>query len=131
MNSNMKMIQDFDRVLVEDYEPFQIMIIHFNGSFDGDMVANGDVIVSRDKMFLFNIVLDPTNVLFTYDGNFRIKKSFAYIDGKSNYIMTKKESDEFQSVLLTYFDGRSSKYTDYNRNNKTKPFRKTILRKRS
>ena len=126
----MKLFQSFDKVFIENFEPFQFMTIHFNGSFDGDMVTDGNMVVKRNVLFLYGINPDRTNVLFTYSGNFTIKKSFAYIGNKSNYIVTRKESDDVHTIKSKW-DESTSKYTDFYRTNKRKPYGQTILRKKA
>jgi hypothetical protein len=105
------------------------MIINFNGSFQGDMVANGNLLVKKDQLFIYGVNLDSTNVLFTYDGDFSIKRVYAYIDNINHYIITRKSSDNVNNIKSTW-NLSTSKYTDFYRTNKGKPYRQTILRKR-
>lgn len=126
----MKLFQDFDRVFIQNHEPFQLMIIDFSGSFDGDMVSTGNVIINKNKIILMSVEPDVTGVLFTYSGNLNITKAFAYIDNKKNYIVTKRPSDETHNILAIW-NNSTSKYTDFYRSNKTKPYKQTILRKKA
>ena len=130
MRTNMKIIQDFDKVIIENFEPFQYMIIHYTGSFQGNMVANGNVLIHKNRLFLYAISPDITNILFTYTGNFNIKKTFAYIDNKSNYIVTIKELDNVNTIKSKWNDS-TSRYTDLNRTNKRKSYTQTTLRKKA
>ena len=55
----MNLLQDFDSVYVENYEPITLLEIYYTGSFEGDMVAQSwRSIVKRNRMFLFGIKLD-------------------------------------------------------------------------
>jgi len=130
MRTNMKIIQDFDKVIIENFEPFQYMIIHYSGSFNGTMISDGNILVHKNRLFLYAINPDSTNVIFTYSGNFNIKKSFAYIDNKKKYIVTKKESDNFDAIKSKWNES-TSRYKDFYRNNKRKPHTQTILRKKA
>ena len=47
MNTKMNILQDFDKVIINNFEPFQYMIINFNGSFQGDMVADGNLLLKK------------------------------------------------------------------------------------
>ena len=125
----MRIYKDFNKVYLENYEPSQIIEIFYNGFFSGDMVASGNIILTENKIFLINIELDRTNVLFTYDGNFTIKKTYAYIDGQIKIIRTYSESDDVNTIQSTWNES-TSKYTDFFRTNRRKPYRQTILRKR-
>ena len=129
MKTNMKMIQDFNKVIIENFEPFQYMIIDYVGSFEGEMVADGNVLVNRNRLLLYAINPDKTNVLFTYNGNFNIRKSLVYINNKSNYVIVKKESDNV-GAIKSKWNVSTSKYIDFSRTNKHKPYRQTILTKR-
>ena len=129
MNTKMNILQDFDKVIINNFEPFQYMIINFNGSFQGDMVADGSLLVKKDQLFVYDVNLDNTNVLFTYDGNFSIKRVYAYIDNINHYVITRKSSDNVNTIQSTW-NLSTSKYTDFYRTNKGKPYRQTILRKR-
>tara|TARA_Y100001963_G_C6733344_1_gene425010 strand:- start:96 stop:488 length:393 start_codon:yes stop_codon:yes gene_type:complete len=129
MKLNMKLIQDFDRVIIENFEPFQYMFMHYNGSFEGNMVANGNVLIRRNILYFYNIKPDETNVLFTYNGNFNIKKTFIYNKNKRNYILTKKETDDVGGIKSKWNES-TSKYTHFSRTNKYKPYMQTILTKR-
>ena len=129
MKTNMKLFQDFDKVFIQNHEPFQLMIIDFNGSFDGDMVSKGKVIINKNKIILMSVAPDVTGVLFTYIGNLNITKAFAYINNKKNYIITRKESDNVNTIGSKW-DESTSKYTDFYRTNKRKPHQQTILTKR-
>ena len=127
---NMSFYQDFNSVYVENYEPTVLIVIHFNGSFDGDMVSRGLSYVRRNKIYLVLLKEHPDNILFNYSGDFRISKVFAYTsDKRQHWIFTKKASDEVQRITAEW-NTSTSKYTDYNRSNKKKTYRKTILRKR-
>ena len=121
--------KDFDKIYLENYKPFQIMVIQYNGNFDANMVANGNFILNKNMMFFYAVELDPTNVLFTYDGNFTIKKAYIYKDNKFIYINTRNESDDVNTIQSTWNES-TSKYTDFFRTNRRKPYRQTILRKR-
>lgn len=125
----MKIYKDFNKLYLENYQPSQVIEIFYNGFFNGNMVASGNIIVTENKIFLINIALDRTNVLFTYDGNFTIKKTYAYIDGQVKIIRTYSESDDINAIESTW-NQTTSKYTDFNRTNRRKPYRQTILRKR-
>ena len=130
MDTNMKLYQDFDSVYVKNYEPFKLMIIHFKGSFDGQMVSGGISVVNRNSIYILGGDLHPSNILLNYDGNFDIKRVFAYLpDGNRHYIKTNKRSDQVGKILSKW-DDSTSKYEDFKRSNRGKPFRKTILRKR-
>ena len=127
---NMNLLQDFDSVYVENYEPIKMLIIEYRGSFDGEMIARTNHVVKDNHIFFFGIGLDSTNILFNYNGNFRIKKVFAYtMEGKKRWVAVKTTSDDVNRILAEW-NVSTSKYTDYNRSNKHKPYRKTILRKR-
>lgn len=125
----MRIYKDFDKIYLENYKPFQIMVIQYNGNFDANMVANGSFILNKDMMFFYGVELDATNVLFTYDGNFTIKKAYIYKDNKLIYINTRNESDDVNTIQSTWNES-TSKYTDFFRTNRRKPYRQTILRKR-
>ena len=130
MNTNMKLYQEFDSVYVKNYEPFKLMVIHFKGSFSGQMVSSGISVVKRNSIYILGVDLDPSKILFNYDGNFDIRRVFAYLpDGKRHYIKTNKRSD-YVDKILSKWDDSTSKYEDFRRSNRGKPFRKTILRKR-
>ena len=127
---NMSFYQDFNSVYVENYEPTVLIVIHFNGSFDGDMVSRGLSYVRRNKIYLIRLREHPANIVFNYSGNFRISKVFAYTSDKKEYgLVAEKASDEVQRINAEW-NSSTSKYTDYNRSNKKKTYRKTILRKR-
>ena len=130
MKTNMKLFQDFDKVFIQNHEPFQLMIIDFSGSFDGDMVSTGNVIINKNKIILLSVEPDVTGVLFAYNGNLNITKAFAYIDNKKNYIVTMKESDNVNTIKSKWNES-TSKYTDFYRTNKRKPYKQTILRKKA
>lgn len=126
----MNLLQNFDSVYIENYEPIVVLIIEYTGSFDGDMVAWGFPIIKRNHIYLFGIDLDSTNILFNYNGNFRIKKAYAYTsDKKKHWIVAKTTSDEVGRITARW-DTSDSKYTDYSRSNKFKSYKKTILRKK-
>ena len=125
----MRIYKDFDKIYLENFKPFEIMVIQYTGNFDADMVANGNFILNRDMMFFYGVELDATNVLFTYDGNFTIKKAYIYKDNKLIYINTRNESDDVNTIQSTWNES-TSKYTDFFRTNRRKPYRQTILRKR-
>ena len=125
----MRIYKDFDKIYLENFKPFEIMVIQYTGNFDADMVANGNFILNKDMMFFYGIELDATNVLFTYDGNFIIKKAYIYKDNKLIYINTRNESDDVNTIQSTWNES-TSKYTDFFRTNRRKPYRQTILRKR-
>ena len=40
MNTKMNILQDFDKVIINNFEPFQYMTINFNGSSGGSGVDN-------------------------------------------------------------------------------------------
>ena len=127
---NMNLLQDFDSVYVENPEPTKMLIIEYSGSFDGDMVAKGVVVVKRNHIYLFRIELDPTNILFNYNGNFRIKRVWAYdSDKKRHGIVAKITSDDVGRITAEW-NLCDSKYTDYSRSNKYKSYKQTILRKK-
>ena len=125
----MRIYKDFDKIYLENFKPFEIMVIQYTGNFDADMVANGNFILNKDMMFFYGIELDATNVLFTYQGNFRIKKAYLYQNNKLIYINTRNESDDVNTIQSTWNES-TSKYTDFFRTNRRKPYRQTILRKR-
>ena len=125
----MRIYKDFDKIYLENFKPFEIMVIQYTGNFDADMVANGNFILNKDMMFFYGIELDATNVLFTYEGNFIIKKAYIYKDNKLIYINTRNESDDVNTIQSTWNES-TSKYTDFFRTNRRKPYRQTILRKR-
>lgn len=124
-----RIYKDFDKIYLENFKPFEIMVIQYTGNFDADMVANGNFILNKDMMFFYGIELDATNVLFTYEGNFTIKKAYIYKDSKLIYINTRNESDDVNTIQSTWNES-TSKYTDFFRTNRRKPYRQTILRKR-
>ena len=125
----MRIYKDFDKIYLENFKPFEIMVIQYTGNFDADMVANGNFVLNKDMMFFYGIELDATNVLFTYEGNFTIKKAYIYKDNKLIYINTRNESDDVNTIQSTWNES-TSKYTDFFRTNRRKPYRQTILRKR-
>ena len=125
----MRIYKDFDKIYLENFKPFEIMVIQYTGNFDADMVANGNFILNKDMMFFYGIELNATNVLFTYQGNFRIKKAYLYQNNKLIYINTRNESDDVNTIQSTWNES-TSKYTDFFRTNRRKPYRQTILRKR-
>lgn len=124
-----RIYKDFDKIYLENFKPFEIMVIQYTGNFDADMVANGNFVLNKDMMFFYGIELDATNVLFTYEGNFTIKKAYIYKDSKLIYINTRNESDDVNTIQSTWNES-TSKYTDFFRTNRRKPYRQTILRKR-
>ena len=127
---NMNLLKDFDSVYIENYEPIVVLIIEYTGSFDGDMVAGATSVIKRNHIFLFGIDLDSTNILFNYNGNFRIKKVYAYTsDKKKHWIVAKTTSDNVERITAEW-NTSDSKYTDYSRSNKFKSYKKTILRKK-
>tara|TARA_R100001129_G_C5288915_1_gene239090 strand:- start:489 stop:878 length:390 start_codon:yes stop_codon:yes gene_type:complete len=125
----MRIYKDFDKIYLENFKPFEIMVIQYAGNFDADMVANGNFVLNKDMMFFYGIELNATNVLFTYEGNFTIKKAYIYKDNKLIYINTRNESDDVNTIQSTWNES-TSKYTDFFRTNRRKPYRQTILRKR-
>ena len=126
----MNLLKDFDSVYVENHEKTKLLIIEYTGSFDGDMVAGGVVVVKTNHIYVFGLELDTTNILFNYSGNFKIKRVWAYTSSKKRYgIVTKTTSDNVNRILSEW-DSSDSKYTDYNKSNKHKSYKKTILRKK-
>ena len=75
----------------------------------------------NDKdIFDFTILRNPIDLYIS------LYFSHLNFDKKNNY---KKTSDNIENILSEW-DSTTSKYTDYYRNNKSKPYKKTILRKR-
>ena len=125
----MRIYKDFDKVYLENYKPSKVIEMFYSGFFDGNMVAKGNIIVTENRIFFIDINLNSSGLLFTYNGNFAIKKTYAHIDGKVEIIRAYSESDDVNAIQSTW-DESTSKYTDFFRTNKRKPYRQTILRKR-
>tara|TARA_Y100001938_G_C7940890_1_gene354253 strand:- start:12 stop:404 length:393 start_codon:yes stop_codon:yes gene_type:complete len=129
MNTKMNIVQDFDKIYIEKLKKFEFMVIDFNGNFEAEMIANGSFVLKKNKLFFINLNFDNTNILFNYSGDFTIKKAYIYREKTLKYVNIKYKSDNVDTIK-SIWNLSTSKYTDFYRTNKGKPYRQTILRKR-
>ncbi len=125
----MNIVQDFDKIYIEKLKKFEFMVIDFNGNFEAEMIANGSFVLKKNKLFFINLNFDNTNILFNYSGDFTIKKAYIYREKTLKYVNIKYKSDNVDTIK-SIWNLSTSKYTDFYRTNKGKPYRQTILRKR-
>ena len=128
----MKIINEVNKVFLNDYEKFDYMTIEYKGSFEAEVVSDGYMSISdkNNKIFLFKTIPNQTGVIFTYKGNLIINKAYHYKNNNKKYLDVDNYSDETQRINSKWNES-TSKYLEFKNTNKNKPFKKTKLIKRN
>ena len=121
--------QHIDELYLENYQDISYLDIKYGGSFNAQMVSDCDVFLQERRIIIFNINLQESGLLMTYDGNFIIRSVLAYTHDKvRHYIPTTRVTDEWGKVGSDWVENRAT-WESYNRSNRMKKRVQTSISK--
>ena len=123
----MKLKHTYENLIIENYKKFTMMIIYYNGVFEGTI--NSSFVLDKNKIYVFDYNENKHNILLEYVGDFTINKVLLNANNVWDYVFVKKDNEKIDNLKSVW----SLSTTKYNYFSKTKTninIKKTIITKR-
>ena len=127
---DVKIKQYVDGVYVEGYTDLAYIDITYKGKFKGQMVADANVFVLKNRIIITHIDLEKSGYLFSYEGNLDILKvAVGGLDKSIYFVPIERNSDEVQDIKSLI--GKSYElYTALDKTNKNMKLLETSMMKK-